>query len=201
MCIRDSRSRDRSLWSASFFVVTSSKHEDITTMKNTMPPIQVSKLTVQYHDSRKPALEGVQMTVRESSFHTILGPNGSGKSSLINLISGQETAIVTDIAGTTRDVLKAQVEIDGLSIEFYDTAGLRDDPDLIEAEGDLETIGKSIESDKTKNKAAYPILFGLDQSKERVDTLYKDACEYLSIFEENANPLMEMAEIVIKRKL
>ena len=73
--------------------------------------------------------------------------------------------------------------------------------DLIEAEGDLETIGKSIESDKAKNKAAYPILFGLDQSKERVDTLYKDACESLSIFEENANPLMEMAEIVIKREL
>ena len=73
--------------------------------------------------------------------------------------------------------------------------------DLIEAEGDLETIGKSIESDKTKNKAAYPILFGLDQSKERVDILYKDACESLSIFEENATPLIEMAEIVIKRKL
>jgi geranylgeranyl diphosphate synthase type II len=73
--------------------------------------------------------------------------------------------------------------------------------DLIEAEGDLEIIGKSIESDKAKNKAAYPILFGLDQSKERVDTLYKDACESLSIFEVNANPLMEMAEIVIKRKL
>lgn len=69
-------------------MVTSSKHEDITTMKNTIFPIQVSNLTVQYHGSRKLALEGVRMTVHESSFHTILGPNGSGKSSLLKTIMG-----------------------------------------------------------------------------------------------------------------
>ena len=77
----------------------------------------------------------------------IVGSPNVGKSSLINLISGQETAIVTDIAGTTRDILKAQVDIDGLSLEFYDTAGLRDDPDLIEAEGIRRTNNIIEESD------------------------------------------------------
>ncbi|HIF38606.1 MAG TPA: ABC transporter ATP-binding protein [Gemmatimonadetes bacterium] len=57
-------------------------------MKNTMSPIQVSNLTVRYHGTRKPVLEGVQMTVHKSSFHTILGPNGSGKSSLLKTIMG-----------------------------------------------------------------------------------------------------------------
>ncbi|MDC3239543.1 polyprenyl synthetase family protein [Gammaproteobacteria bacterium] len=72
--------------------------------------------------------------------------------------------------------------------------------DLIEAEGDLETIGKSIESDKSKNKAAYPLLFGLDASKNRVESLYQKASEALQIFGEKSRPLKEMAEIIIYRK-
>ena len=75
----------------------------------------------------------------------IIGLPNAGKSSLLNLISGQETAIVTDIAGTTRDIIKIQVDIDGLSVEFIDTAGLRDNPDLIEAEG-IKRTKKIIES-------------------------------------------------------
>ena len=65
----------------------------------------------------------------------IIGLPNAGKSSLLNLISGQETSIVTNIAGTTRDIIKSQVDIDGLRIEFIDTAGLRSNPDIIEAEG------------------------------------------------------------------
>ena len=72
--------------------------------------------------------------------------------------------------------------------------------DLIEAEGDLETIGKSIESDKSKNKAAYPLLFGLDTSKDRVESLYQSASEALQVFGEKSRPLEEMAEIIIYRK-
>ncbi|MED5271000.1 MAG: farnesyl diphosphate synthase [Pseudomonadota bacterium] len=54
--------------------------------------------------------------------------------------------------------------------------------DLIEAEGDADIIGKSVESDKSKNKAAYPILFGIDQSKKRVKNLYESACDSLKVF-------------------
>ena len=51
------------------------------------------------------------------------------------MLSGQEAAIVTEVAGTTRDILREQIDIDGLAVELVDTAGLRDDPDRIEAEG------------------------------------------------------------------
>ena len=65
----------------------------------------------------------------------IVGRPNAGKSSLLNLLSGQEAAIVTEVAGTTRDVLREQIDIDGLAVELVDTAGLRDNPDRIEEEG------------------------------------------------------------------
>ena len=65
----------------------------------------------------------------------IVGKPNAGKSSLMNRLSGEETAIVTEIAGTTRDVLRERINIDGLAVELVDTAGLRDNPDRIEAEG------------------------------------------------------------------
>ena len=73
--------------------------------------------------------------------------------------------------------------------------------DLIEAEGDTETIGKSVDSDKSKNKAAYPILFGIDDSKRRVEYLYESACDSLKVFGESSSSLTDMAEIIIRRKL
>lgn len=65
----------------------------------------------------------------------IVGKPNAGKSSLLNLLSGEDAAIVTEIAGTTRDILREQINIDGLAVELVDTAGLREDPDHIEAEG------------------------------------------------------------------
>jgi geranylgeranyl diphosphate synthase type II len=73
--------------------------------------------------------------------------------------------------------------------------------DLIEAEGDENMIGKSVDSDKSKNKAAYPILFGITESKKRVKKLYESACDSLKVFGESSNALREMAEIIIHRKL
>ncbi len=65
----------------------------------------------------------------------IVGKPNAGKSSLLNRLSGQEAAIVTEVAGTTRDILREQIDIDGLAVELVDTAGLRNDPDRIEKEG------------------------------------------------------------------
>ncbi len=73
--------------------------------------------------------------LREGYQVIIVGQPNAGKSSLLNLLSGQEAAIVTEVAGTTRDILREQIDIDGLLVELIDTAGLRDDPDQIEAEG------------------------------------------------------------------
>lgn len=65
----------------------------------------------------------------------IVGKPNAGKSSLLNRLSGEEAAIVTEVAGTTRDILRERIDIDGLAVELVDTAGLRDDPDRIEEEG------------------------------------------------------------------
>jgi tRNA modification GTPase len=73
--------------------------------------------------------------LRDGLMLVIAGRPNAGKSSLLNLLSGQDAAIVTEVAGTTRDVLREQIDIDGLAVELVDTAGLREDPDRIEAEG------------------------------------------------------------------
>lgn len=65
----------------------------------------------------------------------IAGAPNAGKSSLLNCLSGRESAIVTDVAGTTRDVLKEQISIDGLPMHIIDTAGLRDTDCIVEQEG------------------------------------------------------------------
>jgi tRNA modification GTPase len=73
--------------------------------------------------------------LRDGLQFVIVGKPNVGKSSLLNLLSGQDAAIVTEVAGTTRDILRERIEIDGLAVELVDTAGLREDPDRIEAEG------------------------------------------------------------------
>ncbi|MDX1444463.1 MAG: tRNA uridine-5-carboxymethylaminomethyl(34) synthesis GTPase MnmE [Gammaproteobacteria bacterium] len=65
----------------------------------------------------------------------LAGPPNVGKSSLMNAIAGRESAIVTDVAGTTRDMLREYVELDGLPVHLVDTAGLRESADVVEAEG------------------------------------------------------------------
>ena len=65
----------------------------------------------------------------------IAGRPNAGKSSLLNALSGQDTAIVTAIEGTTRDVLREHIQIDGMPLHIVDTAGLRDSGDEVEQEG------------------------------------------------------------------
>ncbi len=73
----------------------------------------------------------------------IIGRPNAGKSSLLNVLSGQDAAIVTDIPGTTRDVLREAVSLDGILVELVDTAGLRQASDQIEREG-IERAQKEI---------------------------------------------------------
>lgn len=65
----------------------------------------------------------------------IVGPPNAGKSSLMNVLAGSELAIVTEIAGTTRDVLHVDLDIGGYLVRLYDTAGLRETDERVEQEG------------------------------------------------------------------
>lgn len=73
--------------------------------------------------------------LRDGLHAVLVGPPNAGKSSLLNALAGSERAIVTDIAGTTRDTLRETIRIDGLELTLVDTAGLREGGDAIEREG------------------------------------------------------------------
>jgi tRNA modification GTPase len=73
--------------------------------------------------------------LRDGIVLAIIGRPNAGKSSLLNALSGQDSAIVTAIPGTTRDVLREQIDLDGIPVHVADTAGIRETSDLIEAEG------------------------------------------------------------------
>jgi tRNA modification GTPase len=73
--------------------------------------------------------------LREGMTVVLAGLPNAGKSSLLNALAGQESAIVTEIPGTTRDLLREQITIDGMPLHIIDTAGLRDSADVVEQEG------------------------------------------------------------------
>ncbi len=73
--------------------------------------------------------------LRDGLHAVIVGPPNAGKSSLLNALAGSERAIVSDIAGTTRDLLRETVRVDGVELTLVDTAGLRPGGDTIEREG------------------------------------------------------------------
>lgn len=82
--------------------------------------------------------------LREGLSVVIAGLPNAGKSSLLNTLSGQESAIVTDIPGTTRDALKEHILVHGIPLHIVDTAGLRDSDDPVEQEG-IRRAWKEIE--------------------------------------------------------
>ena len=80
--------------------------------------------------------EAEQGTILRDGMNVVIaGRPNAGKSSLLNALAGRETAIVTAIEGTTRDVLKEHIHIDGMPLHIIDTAGLRDSPDEVEQIG------------------------------------------------------------------
>lgn len=89
----------------------------------------IEKLALVFKQAKQGALLQEGMTV------VIAGKPNAGKSSLLNALSGRESAIVTEIEGTTRDVLREHIQIDGMPLHIIDTAGLRESPDVVEQEG------------------------------------------------------------------
>ncbi len=96
--------------------------------------------------------------IREGMRVVIAGRPNAGKSSLLNALSGKDSAIVTDIAGTTRDVLSEQIHIDGMPLHIIDTAGLRESTDKVEQIG-IERAWQEI-------KQADRVLLMVDSSQK-----------------------------------
>ncbi|HHF0499056.1 TPA: tRNA uridine-5-carboxymethylaminomethyl(34) synthesis GTPase MnmE [Haemophilus influenzae] len=124
----------------------------------------------QLEDVRSEAKQG--SILREGMKVVIAGRPNAGKSSLLNALAGREAAIVTDIAGTTRDVLREHIHIDGMPLHIIDTAGLRDAID------EVERIG--ISRAWTEIEQADRIILMLDSSDPESADLSKVRSEFLA---------------------
>ncbi|MDE3946097.1 tRNA uridine-5-carboxymethylaminomethyl(34) synthesis GTPase MnmE, partial [Glaesserella parasuis] len=94
---------------------------------------KLNEIIAQLANVRQEAKQGT--ILREGMKVVIAGKPNAGKSSLLNALAGREAAIVTDIAGTTRDVLREHIHIDGMPLHIIDTAGLREASDEVEKIG------------------------------------------------------------------
>lgn len=107
--------------------------EDIDFLEHGQIEQRLCRLLEDLDTIRRSARQG--FLLREGLTLVIAGKPNAGKSSLLNWLAGRDAAIVTDIAGTTRDLLRESIQIDGLPLHVVDTAGLRETGDLIEQEG------------------------------------------------------------------
>lgn len=116
--------------------------EEIDFLSDGKIEAQLNEVMVRLDEVRKEAKQG--SLLREGMKVVIAGRPNAGKSSLLNALAGRDAAIVTDIAGTTRDVLREHIHIDGMPLHIIDTAGLREASDEVERIG-IERAWQEIE--------------------------------------------------------
>lgn len=124
----------------------------------------------QLDDVRREAKQG--SILREGMKVVIAGRPNAGKSSLLNALAGREAAIVTDIAGTTRDILREHIHIDGMPLHIIDTAGLREATDEVERIGISRAWSEIEQADR--------IILMLDSSDPESQDLDKVRSEFLA---------------------
>ncbi|MDA8842518.1 tRNA uridine-5-carboxymethylaminomethyl(34) synthesis GTPase MnmE [Candidatus Pelagibacter bacterium] len=152
--------------------------------------------------------------IREGFKIAILGPTNAGKSSLLNHLSNRDVAIVSEIAGTTRDVIETHLNIDGYPVIVSDTAGIRESKNEIEKKGIKLSLNRAEEADlklvvvDAKNLNFTDVLKGLldqnailvinksDLLKEDIDPEIKKLDHVLISIKENLN----IDELILKIK-
>jgi tRNA modification GTPase len=126
-------------------------------------------------------IEQIQQTARQGRLLrdgmtvVLAGKPNAGKSSLLNALAGHEAAIVTEIAGTTRDVLRERIQLDGMPLHIIDTAGLRESDNVVEQEG----IRRAFE----EIRKADLILLLIDAREPDTDTLRQNLPDNIPITE------------------
>ena len=120
--------------------------------------LQERLATVRGHFDGVSAAASQGRLLRDGMTVVLAGRPNSGKSSLLNRLAGYEAAIVTAIPGTTRDVLRERIDIDGLPLHVLDTAGLRDSDDVVEREGVRRAAAEMSRADR--------VLFVIDTSTD-----------------------------------
>jgi tRNA modification GTPase len=114
----------------------------------------------QLHTVKQSATQG--RLLKDGMTVVIAGRPNAGKSSLLNALAGHEAAIVTEVPGTTRDVLREHIQIDGMPLHIVDTAGLRDSVDLVELEGIRRAHAEIEKADR--------VLYLIDESADKTET-------------------------------
>jgi tRNA modification GTPase len=122
--------------------------------------------TVRGHFEGVTAAAGQGRLLRDGMTVVLAGRPNSGKSSLLNRLAGYDAAIVTDIPGTTRDILRERIDIDGLPLHVLDTAGLRDSDDVVEREGVRRAAVEMSRADR--------VLFVIDTSDDPTGQAFTD---------------------------
>ena len=150
----------------------------------------------------KERLQQLLQTVREGKLMkegiktVILGKPNAGKSSLLNILVGEERAIVTDIAGTTRDILEESIVLHGISLRMIDTAGIRSTEDVVEKIG----VKKAIEYAKDADLILYVVdsSVPLDENDREILELLQDKRAIVILNKADLEPVV--TEDILRKK-
>lgn len=131
---------------------------------------KLHEIIAQLNAVRHEAKQGT--ILREGMKVVIAGRPNAGKSSLLNALAGREAAIVTNIAGTTRDVLREHIHIDGMPLHIIDTAGLRDAYDEVERIGIARAWDEIAQADQ--------VLLMIDSTEQQADQFRNEWADFLA---------------------
>jgi len=132
------------------------EYDDVDIITDEVMIPKITKLKEKIEKILKESQNGV--IIKEGIKTSIIGRPNVGKSSLLNALLEEDKAIVTDIAGTTRDIVEGQISINGILLNMIDTAGIRETEDTIEAIG--------VEKSKKMMKESDLVLFVLNNNEE-----------------------------------